>query len=150
MMKTDIFESDDVKLKDLRFDSSQFIIPSDVYAVQARKKYEYRKINSENVKTDILLGYNVVVYDSDLVRVAIEKGKTLSGLKPITIFVHKLEGDISDIDNLIEHGTPLFFKVKNLIAFPKWKVTGKDDKGYSKGHYEGIRFEADVFQAMKE
>ena len=102
MMKTDIFESDDVKLKDLRFDSSQFIIPSDVYAVQARKKYEYRKINSENVKTDILLGYNVVVYDSDLVRVAIEKGKTLSGLKPITIFVHKLEGDISDIDNLID------------------------------------------------
>ena len=149
-MKYDVFESEDLKLKDLRFDSSQFNIPSDVYAIQARKKYEYQSINGENVKTDIVMGYNVVVYDSDLVRIAIEKGKTLSGLKPITIFVYKLEGDISDIDNLIEHGTPLFFKVKNLIAFPKWKVTGKDDKGYSKCHYEGIRFEAEVFQAMKE
>lgn len=114
-MKYDVFESEDLKLKDLRFDSSQFNIPSDVYAIQARKKYEYQSINGENVKTDIVMGYNVVVYDSDLVRIAIEKGKTLSGLKPITIFVYKLEGDISDIDNLIEHGTPLFFKVKNSI-----------------------------------
>lgn len=149
MMKTDIFDND-VKLKDLFFDSSQFIIPGDVYAVGARKKYEYQKINGENVKTDVLIGYDVTVYDSDLVRIAIEKGKTLSGLKPITIFVYKLEGDIADIDNLIEHGTPLFFKVKNLKVFSKWKVTGKNDKGYSQGHYEGIRFEADVFQAMKE
>lgn len=67
MLKEDIFENEILKLKELFFDNSQFITLNEVYVVRARKKYEYQKINGENVKTDVLVG-------SDLVRIILEKG----------------------------------------------------------------------------